>query len=75
MKIGIVVLLLMLMNFGFPYLGAFNAELYIIIYVRLVLLVIIVMYIIVGYVFIKSLNGIGSEMYYLPIIPLYIVLI
>lgn len=46
-------LFLYLLNFGFPYLGSFHAELYIMNYLGMFFLVIFIIYIVVGYVFIK----------------------
>jgi len=74
-KIRIIVLILIICNFRFPYLGAFNAELYILTYVRLILFIVGIIYLVVGYVFMKSLNGIRSELYYLPVIVLYLILL
>lgn len=74
-KLRLLILLLMLMNFRFPYLGAFHTELYIMSYIMIVMCVIILMYILTGYVFIKSLVGIGNRLYYLPVVVLYLVVL
>jgi hypothetical protein len=75
LKIRVLVFLLILMNFRFPYLGAFYSELYIITYVGLLIVIIIIMYFISRYVIMKSLNGIGTRLFYIPILLLYIVVI
>jgi len=74
-KLRLLVLFLILMNFGFPYLGAFHTELYIISYIMVVICVIILIYILTRYVFIKSLTRIGNRLYYLPILVLYLVIL
>jgi len=74
-------LFLYLLNFGFPYLGSFHAELYIMNYLRMFFVVIFMMYIIVGYVFIKLVivgqnTSLWSLMYSFLVLPvLYLIIL
>lgn len=74
-------LFLYLLNFGFPYLGSFHAELYIMNYLRIFFIVIFVMYVVVRYVFIKLLMvnddvSLWSVMYSFVVLPvLYLIVL
>lgn len=57
-----------------PFLGSFFAEVYIIQYNSIILIIIIVMYMVVRYVIIKSVNAEGKGIVYMPVIVLYIII-
>lgn len=75
MKSRIMILILWIINFRLPFLGSFFCEVYIITYVRYILCVLIVMYIIVGYVMMKSINMDGKGLMYIPFMVLYLMII
>jgi len=74
-KMRLVMMILWLINFGLPFLGSFFSEVYIMQYVGLMLLVVIVIYIIVGYVAMKSLNIDRKGIFYIPFVVLYLLII
>jgi len=53
----------------------FFSEVYIIIYNRSILIILLVIYIIVGYVIIKSINDVRGGLMYLPWIVLYMIIV
>lgn len=55
--------------------GGFFAEVYIVIYNGSILMMILVMYILAGYVMIKSLNGVGDGLFYIPFLVLYLLMV
>lgn len=75
MKIGVLMIVLWLVNFRLPFVGSFFAEVYIIQYLRVMLIVLVVIYILVGYVSIKSLNMDRKGMIYIPFLVLYVLVV
>lgn len=76
LKSGLIMILLWIVNFGIPFFGRFFAEVYLISYIRIILWILIVMYLITGVVIIKSINNnVGSRLIYLPWFVLYIIVI
>jgi len=53
-------------NFRLPFVRSFFSEVYIIQYVGVILMILVVMYIVVGYVSMKSLNIDRKGIMYLP---------
>jgi len=74
-KIGFLVIVLWMVNFGLPFLGSFFAEVYLIINSGIILMMLIVIYIVCGYVIIKSINDVGFGNFYIPWLVLYILVI
>lgn len=75
LKLRICVFILILMNFRFPYLRAFHSELYMLSYWRLLVGVIGMIYFVSGYVIMKSINGTGVRVFYMPVLVLYMVVV
>jgi NADH:ubiquinone oxidoreductase subunit 4 (subunit M) len=75
MKVRLMMMVLWLINFRLPFVRSFFSEVYIIQYVRLMLLVVVVIYIIVRYVVMKSLNIDGKGIFYIPFIVLYLLMV
>lgn len=63
------------MNFGLPFVGGFFAEVYLIINNGIILVILIVMYMICGYVIMKSINDVGIGNFYIPWLVLYILIV
>lgn len=74
-SIGVLVFVLMVVNVRFPYMGAFSAELYLLSYSRVVQLLIIVMYMLMGYVLICLVNFNDTSLFYIPLLTLYLILL
>jgi hypothetical protein len=74
-KIRVAMMILWMVNFGLPFLRGFFSEVYIILYNGQMLLMIIIIYMLVGYVMIKSLNSVGGGLFYLPWIVLYMLVV
>lgn len=75
-KSGLIILVLWMVNFRVPFCRGFFAEVYIISYIRMILWSLIVMYLIVGVVIMKSINSnIRSGLIYVPWFVLYIMVI
>jgi len=74
-KIGFLVIVLWMVNFGLPFLGSFFAEVYLIMNSGIILMMLIVIYIICGYVMIKSINDVGFGNFYIPWLVLYILVV
>merc|ERR1712174_177072 len=66
LKIGLIMIVLWLVNFRLPFVGSFFSEVYMIQFIGVMLLILIVIYMIVGYVSMKSLNIDGKRILYLP---------
>merc|ERR1719461_2006961 len=62
-KAGLIMLVLWMVNFGLPFLGSFFSEVYIIQYRSVILLILVLMYLIVGYVMMKSINMEGKGLF------------
>jgi len=62
-------------NFGLPFLGSFFSEVYVMQYGSVIVLILITIYLIVGYVMMKSLNMDGKGLFYIPWATLYIMMI
>jgi len=62
-------------NFRLPFVGSFFSEVYIIQYIRIILLILVVIYIVVRYVSMKSLNIDRKGMLYLPWLVLYLLVV
>merc|ERR1712176_1118010 len=75
LKMGLLIIVLWLVNFRLPFVGSFFSEVYMIQYTRIMLLILIVMYIVVRYVSIKSLNIDRKGMLYLPWFVLYLLVV
>jgi len=66
-KSGLIMIILWIVNFRVPFCGGFFAEVYIISYIRMILFVLMLMYIIVGVIMIKSINNnVGGRIIYIP---------
>lgn len=66
MKNGVIILVLWMINFGLPFIGSFFSEVYVIQYGSVIVMVLVIMYLIVGYVMMKSLNMDGKGLFYIP---------
>jgi len=66
MKSGIIMLILWIINFGLPFMGSFFSEVYVMQYRSMMIIVLVVIYLMVGYVIIKSLNIDGKRLFYIP---------
>jgi len=74
-KLGLIIMIIWIINFRLPFLRSFFAEVYIIQYNSVILIMIIVIYMVVGYVIMKSVNAEGKRVIYIPTIVLYIIII
>merc|ERR1712174_67736 len=74
-KIGLIIIVLWLVNFGLPFVGSFFSEVYIIQFIRVILLILIVIYMVVRYVSMKSLNIDRKRVLYLPWFVLYLLVV
>lgn len=74
LKSGIMILILWIINFGLPFLGSFFSEVYVMQYRSVIILILILMYLMVGYVMMKSLNMDGKGLFYIPWVVLYIII-
>lgn len=72
-KSGVIILILWMVNFGLPFLGSFFSEVYVMQYGSIIVMVLVVIYLIVGYVIMKSLNMDGKGLFYIPWIVLYVI--
>lgn len=72
LKMGLMMMILWIVNFGLPFLGSFFSEIYVIQYGAIMLWVLVVIYIIVRYVIIKSINSTGMGLFVIPWLVLYI---
>lgn len=75
MKIRLMIMILWVINFRLPFVRSFFSEVYMIQYVGLMLLVVVVIYMIVRYVAMKSLNMDGKGVFYVPFLVLYLLMI
>jgi len=75
LKIGLLMIVLWLVNFRLPFVGSFFSEVYIIQYIGVILLILIVIYIVVRYVSMKSLNIDRKGILYLPWFVLYVLVV
>lgn len=75
MKTRLIMLVLWMVNFGLPFMGSFFSEVYIMQYRSTILLILVLMYLIVGYVMMKSINMDGKGLFVIPWIVLYIIVI
>jgi hypothetical protein len=66
MKIGVIMIILWMVNFRLPMVRRFFSEVYLIIYSRVILMMLLVIYMVVGYVIIKSINDVRRRVYYIP---------
>jgi len=55
-----------MVNFGLPFLRSFFSEVYVIQHRSVIVFVLVVIYLMVGYVIIKSLNMDGKRLFYIP---------
>lgn len=74
-KIGFIIIVLWIVNFRLPIIRRFFSEVYLMIYCRMILMLLIMIYIIVRYVIMKSINDVRRRVYYLPWFVLYILII
>merc|ERR1719220_2888352 len=74
-KIRFLVMVLWMVNFGLPFLGSFFAEVYLIMNSGIILMMLIVIYIVCGYVIIKSINDVRFGNFYIPWLVLYILVV
>jgi len=65
-KIGFLVIVLWMVNFGLPFLGGFFAEVYLMMNNRIILMILIIIYIVCRYVMIKSINDVRVRCFYIP---------
>jgi len=75
MKSGIIILMLWVINFGLPFLRSFFSEVYVIQYGSVIVVVLISIYLIVGYVIMKSINLDRKGLFYIPWAVLYLIMI
>merc|ERR1712157_310294 len=75
LKIGLLIIVLWLVNFRLPFVGSFFSEVYIIQYVRMILFILIIIYMVVRYVSMKSLNIDRKRVLYLPWFVLYLLVV
>merc|ERR1712003_301444 len=75
LKMGLIIIVLWLVNFRLPFVGSFFSEVYMIQFVGIILLILVVIYMIVRYVSMKSLNIDRKGMLYLPWFVLYLLVI
>lgn len=66
LKIGLMMMVLWIVNFGLPFLGSFFSEVYVMQYRAIMLWVLVVIYIVVRYIMIKSINSIGTRLFMIP---------
>lgn len=66
LKSGIIILILWIVNFRLPFFRSFFSEVYVMQYGSVIVLVLIMIYLIVGYVMMKSLNIDGKGLFYIP---------
>lgn len=66
LKSRVIMLLLWVINFRLPFLGSFFSEVYIMQYGSRMVLIITMIYIIVGYVIMKSINMDRKGLFYIP---------
>jgi len=75
MKSGVLMMCLFMVNFRLPFLRSFFSEVYLIQYYSLMLLILMVSYIVTGFVMMKSLNMDGKGIIYLPFMVLYLLIV
>jgi len=66
LKIGFMIIVLWMVNFGLPFLGSFFSEVYVIQYRTVMVRVLIIMYLVVGYVIMKSINSVRMGTFVIP---------
>jgi NADH:ubiquinone oxidoreductase subunit 4 (subunit M) len=74
-KNRIMIIILWMINFGVPFIRSFFSEVYIIGHCGVILLILVIMYLIIGFVIIKSLNMDGKGVFYIPFAVLYVLMI
>lgn len=74
-KVGLLIIVLWVINFGLPFLRSFFSEVYIIQNGRIMIFSVVLMYMVVGYVMMKSLNMDRKGLFYIPWLVLYIMMI
>jgi NADH-ubiquinone oxidoreductase chain 4 len=74
-KSGVMIIVLWMVNFRLPFMRGFFAEVYLMMYNRYMLLIVMVIYILTRYVIIKSLNSVGERLFYIPLVVLYLLTI
>jgi len=75
-KSGLIIMVLWIVNFRVPFCGGFFAEVYLISYIRMILLVLMSIYIMVGVIIMKSINSnVGGGVIYIPWFVLYVLVI
>lgn len=75
MKMGVTIIILWIVNFRLPMVRRFFSEVYLIMYCRMILMMLLIIYMVVGYVIIKSINDVRRRVYYIPWFVLYILVI
>lgn len=75
-KSGLIILVLWIVNFGVPFCRGFFAEVYMMSYMRIMLWILVIIYLMARIVIMKSINSnVGSRLIYLPWFVLYIMVI
>lgn len=74
-KMGLIVIILWIVNFGLPFLGGFFAEVYLMVTSGIILIMLMVIYIVCRYVIMKSINDVRSRFFYIPWLVLYILVV
>merc|ERR1712176_752017 len=74
MKVGLLIMMLWMVNFGLPFLGSFFSEVYVMQNVGFIVVLLVVIYIIVMYIMIKSINIEGLRLFYIPWLVLYVIM-
>jgi len=74
MKSRIIIIILWVINFGLPFLRSFFSEVYVIQYGSVMVIILVNIYIIVGYAIMKSINLDRKGLFYIPWIVLYLIM-
>lgn len=74
-KVGLMIMILWIVNFRLPFLGSFFTEVYIVSYCRMILLILLLIYMVVGYISIKSINMDRKRLLYIPFLVLYVLVV
>lgn len=75
MKIRLVMIILWIVNFRLPFLRSFFSEVYVIQYGTCMLVMLVIIYMVVGYIMMKSINMDGKGVFIIPWLTLYIMVI
>jgi len=65
-KVGLIIIILWIVNFRLPFIRSFFREVYVIQYGTLILLLLVLIYILVRYVMMKSINEVRMRLFVIP---------